>query len=138
LPLRHHFIKGDVLWTEEGHRLSWRMMLRFRDGYTSFKVVDKKTGHEIRYNVRDVLTPKQKASMNSQPDMIWQMAQRIHKEFAAKGIDVAVFADAKAGVNGAEWKPLIDPATDLAAAPWNYVLHNDWILMYDAENKLIK
>lgn len=33
LPLRHHFIEGDVLWTEEGHRLSWRMMLRERNGY---------------------------------------------------------------------------------------------------------
>ena len=28
LPLRHWFIQDDVLWTEEGHRLSWRMMLR--------------------------------------------------------------------------------------------------------------
>ncbi|RZJ64207.1 MAG: hypothetical protein EOO45_19025, partial [Flavobacterium sp.] len=37
LPLRHHLIKGDVLWTEEGHRLSWRMMLRSRDGFTEFK-----------------------------------------------------------------------------------------------------
>ena len=32
LPLRHHFIQGDVLWTEEGHRMSWRMMLRSRSG----------------------------------------------------------------------------------------------------------
>ena len=32
LPLRHHIIKDDVLWTEEGHRLSWRMMLRSRGG----------------------------------------------------------------------------------------------------------
>ncbi|MEO1012265.1 MAG: HTTM domain-containing protein, partial [Bacteroidota bacterium] len=24
LPLRHHIIKDEVLWTEEGHRLSWR------------------------------------------------------------------------------------------------------------------
>ena len=30
LPIRHYFIKDDVLWTEEGHRLSWRMMLRSR------------------------------------------------------------------------------------------------------------
>ena len=28
LPLRHWFFQDDVLWTEEGHRLSWRMMLR--------------------------------------------------------------------------------------------------------------
>lgn len=43
LPLRHHFIPGDVLWTEEGHRLSWRMMLRSRQGAVRFRVVDKAT-----------------------------------------------------------------------------------------------
>ncbi|WP_316930169.1 HTTM domain-containing protein [Leeuwenhoekiella sp. MAR_2009_132] len=32
LPLRHWIIKDDVLWTEEGHRLSWRMMLRSKGG----------------------------------------------------------------------------------------------------------
>src|SRR5699024_839722 len=40
LPIRHWFIKGDVLWTEEGHRLAWRMMLRSRSGYSTFKIVD--------------------------------------------------------------------------------------------------
>src|SRR5690606_9254244 len=39
LPIRHWFIKGDVLWTEEGHRLSWRMMLRSRSGEAFFKVI---------------------------------------------------------------------------------------------------
>ncbi|MFT4033401.1 MAG: HTTM domain-containing protein, partial [Siphonobacter sp.] len=32
LPLRHWLIPGEVLWTEEGHRMSWRMMLRSRQG----------------------------------------------------------------------------------------------------------
>ena len=28
LPLRHHLMPGDVTYTEEGHKMSWRMMLR--------------------------------------------------------------------------------------------------------------
>jgi len=28
LPVRHHFMKGDVLWNVEGHMISCRMMLR--------------------------------------------------------------------------------------------------------------
>ena len=28
LPLRHYLIPGNVSWTEEGHRFSWRMKLR--------------------------------------------------------------------------------------------------------------
>ena len=32
LPIRHWMIQDDVLWTEEGHRMSWRMMLRSKSG----------------------------------------------------------------------------------------------------------
>ena len=40
-PLRHHFIKDNVLWTEEGHRLSWRMMLRTKSGKAVFRIKNK-------------------------------------------------------------------------------------------------
>ncbi len=32
LPVRHYFIPGNVFWTEEGHRMAWRMMLRNKAG----------------------------------------------------------------------------------------------------------
>ncbi len=132
LPIRHWFIKGDVLWTEEGHRLSWRMMLRSRTGYSSFKVVDKKTGEKIPYRVYDKLTPKQIAMVGDKPDAIWQMAQRIKKEFAQKGKEVSVFVRCNVSVNQRPFKPLINPDVDLANADWNYFFHNDWILLYDS------
>lgn len=138
LPLRHHFIKGDVLWTEEGHRLSWRMMLRFREGYTRFRVVDRATGKQLPYNAMQELTPKQASAMHTKPDMIWQMAQRIHMEFAASGKDVAVYADARCGINRARWRVLIDPGTDLANAQWDYFFHCPWILLYDSEGNPVK
>src|SRR5690554_7360920 len=61
LPLRHWAIKGDVLWTEEGHRLSWRMMLRARGGEAEFKVVDKKSGDVLAFSHEELLNKKQRS-----------------------------------------------------------------------------
>lgn len=134
LPLRHYLIKGDVLWTEEGHRLSWRMMLRSRGGYTSFRIVDKKTGERVYYNLHSELTDKQRSSMETRPDMLWQTAQRIKKHWAALGKDVAVYADSKVAINNGAYYTLIDPKTDLAAAKWDYFFHCSWILLPDYDN----
>jgi vitamin K-dependent gamma-carboxylase len=138
LPLRHHFIKGDVLWTEEGHRLSWRMMLRSRSGNTHFKVIDKATEQELFYNVSEDLTPKQEGGVGTRPDMIWQMAQRIKQKYAAEKKDVAVYALTSISINNGPYNKLIDPEVDLAAAKWDYFWHCDWILLYDSNNILIK
>lgn len=138
LPIRHYFIKGDVLWTEEGHRLSWRMMLRQRQGYATFKVIDKKTQKEIPYDYLKRLTPKQQGFVASNPDGIWQMTQIIKKEFAAKGTDVSVYVNAKTAINGGIYKTLVNPETDMATAEWNYFFHNEWILLYDAQGNIAK
>lgn len=138
LPLRHHFIKGDVLWTEEGHRLSWRMMLRSRGGNTRFRVVDKSTNASEHFESLTIMTPKQRSSMETRPDMIWQTAQRIKQEYKKKGKDVAVYAYTTTSINSGPSKKLIDPNVDLAAAEWNYFGHCDWILLYDNDGNLIK
>jgi hypothetical protein len=129
LPLRQHFIKDDVLWTEEGHRLSWRMMLRSRGGTIQFKVVDKASGkHEIA-DLSDYLTKKQKRRIAAYPDFIWQFAQHLKKEYAEKGQDVSVYAvNSKVSINGKPSRAFIDPKTDLANAKWDYFGHNEWIL----------
>ena len=133
LPLRHYLIKGDVLWTEEGHRLSWRMMLRSRGGYTSFRIIDKKTDEALPYNLSKELTPKQQSNMETRPDMIWQTAQRIKEYYKAMGRDVAVYADTKVTVNNGPYGTLIDPKADLADAEWDYFFHCDWVLLPENE-----
>ncbi|MHA3789517.1 HTTM domain-containing protein [Flavobacterium hauense] len=133
LPLRHYLIKGDVLLTEEGHRLSWRMMLRSRGGSTNFKVVNKANGELLFFDIHKAFTYKQISSMETKPDMIWQAAQYIHRQFASQGKDVAVYADTRVNINGGPYVTLIDPKTDLAAAKWDYFFHCDWILL--PENK---
>lgn len=137
LPLRHWFIKGDVLWTEEGHRMSWRMMLRDKKGKTSFRVLDKKTNQQITYDLKDKLTKPQLAFVATKPDGMWQMAQHIKKEFAQKGIEVQIFIDSELSINRKPYKLFIDPRVDFAQAKWNYFRHNDWIILYDDQGNRI-
>lgn len=134
LPLRHWLIPGDVLWTEEGHRLSWRMMLRTKSGYIRFKVVDKATGEAFRIYPDKRLSKKQKGIIATKPDVIWQFARRLKSEYAEKGMDVAVYVDRSGvSVNGGPVQPLIDPHVDLAGERWHFWDHHSWILPFKKE-----
>ncbi|WCO01919.1 HTTM domain-containing protein [Psychroserpens ponticola] len=128
LPLRHHFIKGDVLWTEEGHRMSWRMMLRSKNSNTTFTVIDKATGNSTRINFDDYLSKKQRRSVSTKPDVMWQFAQHLKQEYSKKGIDIEVYVNALLSVNGKPRQQLIDPKVDLAREKWNPFKHQEWIL----------
>ena len=128
LPLRHHTIPDNVLWTEEGHRLSWRMMLRSRSGFTRFKVVNNRTKDTTSINLDDYLTKKQLRKVGAYPDFIWQFAQYLKKEHLKKGEHVSVYVTGKCKVNAGKYQPLIDPTVDLAAVPWKHFSHNEWIL----------
>lgn len=128
LPLRHHFIKGDVLFTEEGHRLAWRMMLRERKGTLNIKVVDKKTGLTRYHNYASELTPKQVKLLSNSPDIIWQYCQKLKNE-AKKPI--SIFVECSVSINRRPYYKLIDEKTDMATAKFDYFGHNEWILLQD-------
>jgi len=128
LPLRHHFFEDNVLWTEEGHRLSWRMMLRSKSGTISFKVIDKQTNKPIRIKLKDYVSKKQRRSLATKPDFIWQFAQRLKQKFEAEGKSVAIYATAYVRVNGKRRQKFIDSSIDLAAVDWHPLKHSAWIL----------
>jgi uncharacterized membrane protein YphA (DoxX/SURF4 family) len=128
LPLRHHFFKDNVLWTEEGHRLSWRMMLRAKSGRATYSVVDSKTNKTIPIKLDDYLTKKQQRGASTKPDIIWQFAQHLKQDFSEKGIAVKVFVRTYVSVNGKPSRSLIDPKVDLANEEWQHFKHHDWIL----------
>ncbi|MEB8346575.1 HTTM domain-containing protein [Flavobacteriaceae bacterium KMM 6898] len=128
LPLRHYFIKDDVLWTEEGHRMSWRMMLRSRTGTISFKVVNKADGTFKFTSLDDYLTRSQQRKIAAYPDFIWQFAQRLKKESAENGKEVSVYITSRVSINGKPLRTFIDPKVDLAAEPWHHFSHHSWIL----------
>lgn len=131
LPIRHWFIPHDVLWTEEGHRLSWRMMLRARHADTDFRIIDKETKTIVPYNFRKNLTLKQQHFVAANPDGIWQMAQIIKKEFESKNQEVSIFVDSYLSINSDSYQRFIDPNVDFAEAKWNYFGHDNWILVPD-------
>lgn len=141
LPLRHWFFQDDVLWTEEGHRLSWRMMLRSKSGNLTMWVTDKKTGEKKVYDHEKLLSSKQQRAVRSKPDMIWQLAQRIKKVEKEKGNDVAVYAKTLVIVNDGVYHPLIDSSVDLGSEKWHHFSHNKWILPspkdYDKKSSVI-
>lgn len=128
LPLRHWFFKDDVLWTEEGHRLSWRMMLRAKGGTLNVYVKDKATGEKERYNYWEILGEKQKASVKTKPDIMWQLAQKIKKIEAEKGRDVSVFLEAMVSINHGPYHAFTDPEIDIAAEKWHPFKHSEWVL----------
>jgi len=128
LPLRHHFFQDNVLWTEEGHRLSWRMMLRSKSGRSDFKIVEAGSRDTIYVDKIHYLSQKQMGAINSKPDLIWQFAQRLKKEYAEEGKNVQVFVNAKVSVNGRSYQQFIDPKVDLAAEKWHHFKHHHWIL----------
>lgn len=128
LPIRHWVIEDNVLWTEEGHRMSWRMMLRSKSGFSNFYIVDKKTLQRTKIDLDNYLTRKQIHLVSTKPDAIWQFAQRLKKQYAGKGHDIAVYVDCHISVNGRPHKKLVDPQTDLASVEWNPYKHSEWLL----------
>ena len=129
LPLRHWVIPGDVNYTEEGHRLSWRMMLRAKSGKGDFLVVNPETGAEKSIRATDFASRKQASSIRRNPDQAWQYAQIIEEKFKEKGWEeVEVYARLQSSLNGGPYQVVIDPSVDLTSVGWNYFWHNDWIL----------
>lgn len=126
VPLRHVLYPGDVRWTEEGHRFSWRMMSSDKRGTVSFRVV---AGADTsRVLVPPFLAGWQAAMMPTRPDMILQAAHEIARRAESEvHTRVSVYADAWTSLNGRPLTRLIDPEVDLAAQPRS-LRPSEWIL----------
>lgn len=127
LPLRHHLFPGNVAWTEEGHRYSWRMMLRSKRGKGFFRIVDENNATET-IRPGEYLSSRQERKLYTHPDMILQFAHYLRDKYAAEGKKVAVFAEIEARLNNRSYQTYIDPSVDLAAVEWSFFRPSEWIL----------
>jgi vitamin K-dependent gamma-carboxylase len=115
VPLRFLAYGGDVRWHEQGMRFSWRVMVREKNGSTTFIVRNKETGRIWHVSPRTYLTRLQEREMSGQPDLILQLSHRIRDDFEREGRGpVEVRADAIVSLNGRPSAALVDPAVDLA------------------------
>ncbi len=125
-PWRYLLYPGELFWTEEGYRFSWRVMLMEKAGFIQFRVIDS-TGKSEFVNNSDYLTPLQIKMMATQPDMIVQFANFLAKEYQHRGFDQAqVYVESYVSLNGRRGKEFIDPKTDLAKEKDSF-LHKTWI-----------
>jgi hypothetical protein len=116
LPFRHLAYGGNVLWHEQGMRFSWRVMVREKSGSVTFHVRNARTGRAWVVSPRDYLAEHQEREMGTQPELVWQLARHIARDFERRGLGpVEVRADALASLNGRPAAPLVDPTVDLAA-----------------------
>ena len=69
VPLRHILYNGELFWTEEGYRFSWRVMLIEKSGHSTFTVIDNKSKKRVVVINDNFLTPFQEKQMSCQPDL---------------------------------------------------------------------
>ena len=134
-PWRYLLYPGELFWTEEGYRFSWRVMLMEKAGYAQFKVVDGQSGRWFYVDNTDFLTPFQEKQMSFQPDFILEYAHFLKDHFEAQGHrDVAVYVESYVALNGRPSRPYIDPGVDLASERES-LGHKTWILPFEDEIK---
>lgn len=127
-PFRHLLYPGNLFWTEQGFRFSWRVMLMEKAGSAQFYVSDPETGKKWDIHNPHYLTPVQEKQMSTQPDLMLQYAQVLENEFRSIGVsDPVVTADIFVALNGRRGKRYIDNTIDLSELQDSWS-HKDWIL----------
>lgn len=134
VPFRYLAYPGELFWTEEGYRFSWRVMLMEKAGYTQFQIKDK-TGKNLIVNNNLFLTTLQEKAMSTQPDIILQYAHILRDFYSQHGFkNPEVHVDSYVALNGRLGKPLINPDVNLAAETESFQ-HKSWITHFDNEIK---
>lgn len=135
VPLRHLAYPGDVLWTEEGMRFAWKVMIVEKAGIARFEVRDPQSGRQWTVYPREYLTARQEKMLSTQPELIRQFAHILQRDYAARGIPgVEVRADVEVAMNGRRRRRLVDPTIDLAREPFSWMSYA-WILQRDQESR---
>lgn len=135
IPFRYILYPGELFWTEEGYRFSWRVMLVEKAGYAQFKIVNGETGSWFYVDNTDFLTPLQEKQMAFQPDFILEYAHFLKEHFEAHGHkQVQVYVDCQVTLNGRLSSTYIDPNVDLGQEKESFK-HKNWIAPFKDEIK---
>ncbi len=115
-PFRHLARPGELFWTENGYRFSWRVMLMEKAGVASFRVEDPETDRRVVVDNREFLTVFQEKQLATQPDFLLEYAHFLAEHFRARGFErPRVYVDSYVALNGRLSQRYVNPDTDLAA-----------------------
>lgn len=135
LPWRYLTYPGELFWTEEGFRFSWRVMLTEKAGYAQFKILNSETGKRFYVDNSDFLTPFQEKQMSFQPDFILQYAHFLADHFRKDGhTNIEVYVDNYVALNGRKSAPYINPEVNLLNFDDSFK-HKSFILPFQNEIK---
>ncbi len=127
-PFRSVLYPGNLYWTEQGYRFSWRVMLMEKAGYIVFHIYDPETGKIEQANNYKYLTKTQEKQMSTQPDMILQFAHFLKEKYQEKGfLNPQITAESYVTLNGRRSKPFIDPKVNLVEMEEGWG-HKTWVL----------
>lgn len=136
LPFRSLLYPGELFWTEEGYRFSWRVMLMEKAGMTNFRVVDTKNGSSFMVDNKDFLTTFQEKQMSYQPDFILEYAHYLGDHFKSQGHkNIAIFVESYVALNGRLSTRYVNPKVDLYQQRESFK-HKDWIVPFSSKVKI--
>jgi len=115
MPLRHWVYPGNHLWTNEGYRFAWHVMLVEKNGSVTFRIEDPASDRFWIVYPSEHLSPQQEQQMSFQPDMIAQFAEYLAEVYTPRcDCSPSVYADTYVSLNLRPGQPIIDAAVDLA------------------------
>jgi hypothetical protein len=112
-PLRHFLYPGNYLWTEQGFRFAWNIMLMEKNGVIEFGMKDA-SGNVQDVTEKEYLTPFQIKMVSTQPDLIMQFARYLKQKHPGTS---AVFAECYVSLNGRRSQLYFDPELNLLTQP---------------------
>ena len=135
-PFRYLLYPGELFWTEQGYRFSWRVMLVEKTAETTFTIVNPKNKKSITVINSQYLTPVQEKQMSFQPDMILEYAHYLGEKYMwfGEGEKVEVYADSFVALNGRLSQRLVDNSVDLFSQKESFK-NKEWILNFNDEIK---
>ncbi|MGY5353823.1 HTTM domain-containing protein [Wenyingzhuangia sp. IMCC45467] len=135
LPFRNLCYPGELFWTEQGFRFSWRVMLMEKVGYTTFIIKDSVSGKQFHVKNSDFLTSFQIKQMSFQPDFILEYAHLLGDHFKSQGHqNIQVFTESYVALNGRLNQLFISPKVDLYKEEESFY-NKTWILPLNDEIK---
>ena len=134
LPLRHHLFEGNVDYTGEGQRFSWRMKSVYKDFEISIRLVDEERGIEADLDPRTVLSVKQYTNLGYYPELILPLSENLRRSAIEKGVkDPKIYIDYKVGFMGLPLQYMVDPTIELGSLSYSPFKHSSWILALNRE-----